>query len=302
MRFRAHCNKEFSLAASKTSSSARPASAPRARKSAADSASKPTTRAPKAVAGSAKPAARSKATATPKMIAKTTPSPSTSAPAKPARAASAKPARAASATPKPEAPARRSRAVASKIEKPAGAKAMTRPMVKRATRVKPGVGSLPQAPRSRAAKEKTALVPQRQTDEGVAIKAPARRTSRTIKAAEDVVEQLRELLLRKLDDLKAVGLVVADVRGKSSLYDYCMLVTGTSNRHLSAMANEVVVAAKKIDCQPLSVSGERDAEWILVDFGDIVLHLMLQRTRDYYALEKLWSVDADVTVDADPQD
>lgn len=106
----------------------------------------------------------------------------------------------------------------------------------------------------------------------------------------DQVEALRLAVLAKLEEMKALDPVVADVRGRSSLYDYAMLVSGTSNRHLYAMADAVVQAGKRIGSPPLSVSGERDAEWILVDFGDIVLHLMLRRTREHYQLEKLWEV------------
>jgi ribosome-associated protein len=69
-----------------------------------------------------------------------------------------------------------------------------------------------------------------------------------------------------------------------------VVASGTSTRHVKSIADEVVRFAKKLDVQPLGVEGEREAEWVLVDLGDVVVHVMLPRVREFYALERLWTV------------
>lgn len=91
-------------------------------------------------------------------------------------------------------------------------------------------------------------------------------------------------------ELKANDVVEIDVRGKTSVCDYMVVASGTSSRHVKSIADEVVKFARKLDCQPLGVEGEGEAEWVLVDLGDIVVHVMLPRVREFYALERLWTV------------
>ena len=93
-----------------------------------------------------------------------------------------------------------------------------------------------------------------------------------------------------VEDLKAKDTVEIDVRGKTSVTDYLVIASGTSTRHVKSIADEVVKSAKKLDVQPLGVEGEREAEWVLVDLGDVVVHVMLPRVREFYALERLWTV------------
>ncbi len=93
-----------------------------------------------------------------------------------------------------------------------------------------------------------------------------------------------------LEELKAKDVVEIDVRGKSSVADYMVIASGTSTRHVKSAANEVVRFAKKLDVMPLGVEGEREAEWVLVDLGDVIVHVMLPRVREFYALERLWTV------------
>ena len=93
-----------------------------------------------------------------------------------------------------------------------------------------------------------------------------------------------------LDDAKAENVVVIDIRGKSSIGDYMVVASGTSTRHVKSSADEVVRFAKKLGVMPLGVEGEREAEWVLVDLGDVIVHVMLPRVREFYALERLWTV------------
>lgn len=93
-----------------------------------------------------------------------------------------------------------------------------------------------------------------------------------------------------LEELKARESVEIDVRGKTSVCDYMVVASGTSSRHVKSIADEVVKHAKRLGVQPLGVEGEREAEWVLVDLGDVVVHVMLPRVREFYALERLWTV------------
>jgi ribosome-associated protein len=104
------------------------------------------------------------------------------------------------------------------------------------------------------------------------------------------VEVLLQHVRAAVEDLKAKDVVEIDVRGKTSVTDHLVIASGTSTRHVKSIANEVVRFAKRLDVMPLGVEGEREAEWVLVDLGDVVVHVMLPRVREFYALERLWTV------------
>ena len=104
------------------------------------------------------------------------------------------------------------------------------------------------------------------------------------------IEKLLEAVHGAVEELKAKDIVEIDVRGKSSVTDFMVVASGTSSRHVKSIADEVVRFAKKLDVQPLGVEGETEAEWVLVDLGDVVVHVMLPRVREFYALERLWTV------------
>ena len=100
-------------------------------------------------------------------------------------------------------------------------------------------------------------------------------------------EQLTELVIEALDDLKAVNTVTMDVTGLTDVMDYLVIASGTSNRHVKSLADNVCMEAKKQGQRALGVEGEDAGEWVLVDFGDVVVHVMLPATRDFYDLERL---------------
>jgi len=110
----------------------------------------------------------------------------------------------------------------------------------------------------------------------------------------DAAERLRTLVLGALDDLKAKDVQEVDVRGKSSVTDLLVVASGTSSRHVKSIADEVVRKAKQAGLPPIGVEGQREAEWVLVDLGDIVVHVMLPRAREFYGLERLWTVGDDM--------
>ena len=102
-------------------------------------------------------------------------------------------------------------------------------------------------------------------------------------------ETLKELIVDALDDLKAVNTVTLDVTGLTDVMDYLVISSGTSNRHVKSLASNVSMEAKKQGMRPLGVEGDDAGEWVLVDFGDVVVHVMLPATRDFYDLERLWT-------------
>ena len=106
----------------------------------------------------------------------------------------------------------------------------------------------------------------------------------------DESDHLLEVVLAALEDVKGVDVRVVDVREMTSITDRMVIVSGTSTRHVKALAENVVLEAKQHGCKPLGVEGESTAEWVLVDLADVVVHIMMPEIRDFYALEKLWSV------------
>jgi ribosome-associated protein len=109
-------------------------------------------------------------------------------------------------------------------------------------------------------------------------------------AKADPVEMLRKQVIAALDGLKAKDIREIDVRGKTSIADMLVIASGTSTRHVKSLADEVVKFVKKAGMMPLGVEGQREAEWVLVDLGDIIVHVMLPRIREFYGLERLWTV------------
>ena len=101
-------------------------------------------------------------------------------------------------------------------------------------------------------------------------------------------EDLKAMVLNALDDIKANDVVVLDVKQYASFTDYMVFASGTSSRHVSSIAGSVVDAAKKQNSPPLGVEGLDVGDWVLVDLGDVVVHVMLPATREFYELEKLW--------------
>lgn len=105
--------------------------------------------------------------------------------------------------------------------------------------------------------------------------------------------RLKKLIVAALEDRKALDIKVVDVRGKTSFTDLMVIASGTSNRHVKSLADNVIIEAKAAGIRPLGVEGEREGEWVLVDLADAVVHVMQPAIRDFYNLEKLWAVAGD---------
>jgi len=103
-------------------------------------------------------------------------------------------------------------------------------------------------------------------------------------------DQLRDLVSNALEDFKAIDIQQIDVSGQNPLTDLFVIASGNSTRHIKSMAENLVLKAKAAGCPPLGVEGDREAEWVLVDLNDVIVHLMLPQTRAFYNLEKLWQI------------
>ena len=106
-------------------------------------------------------------------------------------------------------------------------------------------------------------------------------------------ELLRQRVVAALEDLKAKDVREIDVRGKTSIADILFIASGTSARHVKSIADEVIKFAKQAGVMPLGVEGQTEAEWVLVDLGDIIVHVMMPRIREFCGLERLWTVGDD---------
>lgn len=104
-------------------------------------------------------------------------------------------------------------------------------------------------------------------------------------------ENLQNLIKSALEDTKGKDIRVLDVANLTDVMDCLVIVTGTSSRHVKSLANNVIEETKKSGLRPIGVEGMDGGEWVLVDYGDVVLHVMQQSTRDFYELEKLWSTE-----------
>lgn len=101
-------------------------------------------------------------------------------------------------------------------------------------------------------------------------------------------ETMRQKIMEILAAAKAFDIRDIDVRDITDVTDYMIIASGTSSRHVRSVADKVVETMRDLGCKPLGMEGRDLAEWVLVDFGDVILHVMQPATRDLYQLEKLW--------------
>jgi ribosome-associated protein len=103
-------------------------------------------------------------------------------------------------------------------------------------------------------------------------------------------EQLSELVVDALDDIKGQDIVKLDVRDMTTVTDYMVVASGTSSRHVQALVENVAEKASAAGHKPIGVEGESGGEWVLLDLQDTLVHVMLPKVREFYNLEKLWSL------------
>ena len=95
-----------------------------------------------------------------------------------------------------------------------------------------------------------------------------------------------KIAIQALEDLKGKDIQVIDTRGKTDIFEAMIVVTGTSDRHVKSLSDNLVLTAKNNNLDILGV--EQDRAWVLVDLYDVIVHIMLEETREFYSLEKLW--------------
>mgnify|MGYP001220581253 CR=1 FL=1 len=105
-------------------------------------------------------------------------------------------------------------------------------------------------------------------------------------------ERLKKMILASLDELKAKDIKVLSVIGISSITDWMIIANGTSSRHVKALANNVELNAKKNGYRIVGTEGYDIADWVLIDFGDVVVHVMLPEARSFYDLEGIWTINS----------
>ena len=106
------------------------------------------------------------------------------------------------------------------------------------------------------------------------------------------IDALKVLVINTLDDMKAKDVVVLDVRDKTSITDIMVVASGTSDRHVKAIAETVAFKAKQAGEVPMGTEGVEQGEWALVDLNGVVVHVMLPETREFYDIERLWLEEA----------
>lgn len=111
-------------------------------------------------------------------------------------------------------------------------------------------------------------------------------------------EELADLIVEALEDVKAQDIVRLNVSNMTTVTDFMVVASGTSNRHVMALIENVAEKAKAAGHRPIGMEGEEGGEWVLLDLGDALVHVMLPKVREFYNLEKLWSMGASASAAA----
>ena len=121
----------------------------------------------------------------------------------------------------------------------------------------------------------------------------------TVKKAEkSVSEEILDIAVKSLDDGKAEDIVVMDLQGKTSIANYMIIASGTSQRHVAALAEQVQMKLKAAGYKTES-EGEEKADWVVKDAFDVIIHIFKPEEREFYNLEKMWSAIAEIRKIAD---
>ena len=108
----------------------------------------------------------------------------------------------------------------------------------------------------------------------------------------DKISDLKKIVIKTLDINKAQDIISIDLKDKSSMADYMIIASGTSSRHIRGLSEIAMAEAKKNNLSSIGVEGQDGSDWILIDFGDFLVHLMLPKVREFYNIEKLWGFES----------
>ena len=143
----------------------------------------------------------------------------------------------------------------------------------------------PKAAKTKAAKSETATKSAKTSTRKTSTKAQAPK-------AQDGADKTLNLILSRLDDMKAEETVTIDLRGKSAFSDYMVVTTGRVNRHVGAIAENVAKGLKETGIKSIHVEGLTNCDWVLIDSGDVIVHVFRPEVREFYNLERLWAQDS----------
>ena len=118
--------------------------------------------------------------------------------------------------------------------------------------------------------------------------APRKRKAPSVSKAKGGPDTLLALVLARLDDNKAAETVTINLKGKSSIADFMVVTSGRSNRHVGAIAKNLVDVLEKSGTKNVRVEGMRQSDWVLIDAGDVIVHVFRPEVREFYKLEKMW--------------
>jgi ribosome-associated protein len=132
--------------------------------------------------------------------------------------------------------------------------------------------------------------PKRAKRKTAARKTVARKPAARKPAKPAPAPTLKNVIVAALEDMKAHDIKTLDVRGLTDVADFMIIASGTSDRHVRSVAERVVEKTKAAGFRPHGVEGRQDSDWVLIDLSDIIVHVMLPRSREFYGLEKLWDL------------
>jgi len=153
-----------------------------------------------------------------------------------------------------------------------------------------GSGARPKTGVAKPAKSGTTARVARPAKGATRAKAAASAVPDKAKLAVTRTASLKKLVIDALDDMKALEVKVLDVRGLTDVADTMVIASGTSDRHVRSVAKNVVEKTKAAGFRPHGVEGQQDSDWVLIDLHEMIVHVMLPRTREFYGLEKLWDM------------
>ncbi len=136
--------------------------------------------------------------------------------------------------------------------------------------------------------QRNSILNTTQSDEGAPLNAPHMASL----GAGETPEQSLQTVLASLDDSKAEKTISIDISEKSSIGDYMVVTAGRSHRHVGAIADHLARDLKQAGLGPVRVEGLPHCDWVLIDIGDIIIHIFRPEVRDFYNIEKMWSAEA----------
>ncbi len=163
--------------------------------------------------------------------------------------------------------------------------------VKRAKTSRP-TGAKKKATKAPAKVTRLSTARKKMASKGPAPAAKKKAAASKTPAAAPKQQPVVSVVEHALDEMKAVNVKVLAVTKLTDITDTMIIASGNSDRHVRSIADRVVEHAKKAGFRPMGVEGERDGEWVLVDMGDVIVHIMLPKVREFYRLESLWDVSA----------